>query len=204
MKRMLFNIVLLAALATPLGTAGAAEQINFDERLTQIREKIASQIEEVRAAREKADIQMELARVRVAEQIRRSEESLILQVEMLDRLREQLQDQMTETKRAIDKMRQDRVLTIGKTLMDIEAQLRQTTGVIERMKFLREGIDKEEGNVGEQPGILSSLSGSAAKPSEVAAGAAQGSCPFRLQPFPETPATFPGISPAGPGCPGPR
>jgi len=201
---MLFNIVLLAALAAPIGTAGAAEQINFDEKLNQIREKINSQIEQVRGAREKADNQMELARLRAAEQLRSSEENLILQVEMLDRLREQLQEQMAETKQAIDKMRRDRILTIGKTLMDIEAQINQTTGVVERMRILREGMDKEEAGGGAQQGILSSLAGSTANLPDNASGTAQGSCPFLPQPFPEAPATYPGTSPAGPGYPGTR
>ena len=86
------------------------------------------------------DAQIDLARLRIGEQIKRSEEDLALQVEQLERLKEQLQEQKTLADQTVTRMKTD-LLTISTTALgNIDDQLNQTANLLERMRKIREEI----------------------------------------------------------------
>ncbi len=125
-----------------LGASMAQAQQTLDA-LTQIdklKTTIQTQIERIKNARDLTDAQLDLARLRIGEQIKRSEEDLALQVEQLERLREQLQEQKTLADQTVTRMKTD-VLTISTTVLgNIDDQLNQTANLLDRMRKIREEI----------------------------------------------------------------
>jgi hypothetical protein len=84
---------------------------------------------------------MTLARIRIAEQLRRSEEDLSRQIESLERFREQMADQKGETDQAVVRMQKDWKLFIQQAFSDLDSQLRETNSLITQMETLRDKFD---------------------------------------------------------------
>lgn len=148
MKHRIAIGFLLAALMVTLITPNFCGAVDLEAKITVLREQIERQIEIIKEAREKADTSMSLAAIRVAEQLIRSEEELAAQVEMLDRLREQLRDQVDVAQEAMAGMKQDWAQMLSQAAAQIDAQIKQTNSVIDRMRQIREsvGADSETGS----------------------------------------------------------
>ncbi len=78
-----------------------------DLKIDAIKQTLEVQLERIRNAREKADTQMSLAKMRIAERLRLSSEELTRQLEILERLREQLSAGSGESQQAIDQFKSD-------------------------------------------------------------------------------------------------
>jgi predicted nuclease with TOPRIM domain len=106
-----------------------------------MKQDLQIQVERIRRARETASSEMTLARIRIAEQLRRSEEDLSRQIESLERFREQMADQKGETDQAVVRMQKDWKQFIQQAFSDLDSQLRETNGLITQMEALRDRFD---------------------------------------------------------------
>jgi hypothetical protein len=121
----------------------ASDYSGLDSRIRQIRGSIEIQIERIKSAREKSDNEMSLARIRLAEQLRRSEEDLYRQVATLERFHEQLANQVTEAKGAVAGYQKNLKSPMEQALADIEAQLKDTNALMARMEAARNDLDSQ-------------------------------------------------------------
>lgn len=147
MKHRFAICFFLAALIVPAIIPDFCQAVDLEAKITVLREQVERQIELIKEAREKADASMTVAAIRVAEQLIRSEEELAAQVEMLERLREQLRDQIDVAQEAMAGMKKDWRQMLSQAAAQIEAQIKQTNSAIDRMKHIRESVgDDPEGN----------------------------------------------------------
>jgi predicted nuclease with TOPRIM domain len=141
MKTTLLLSLILAVIATASTAAQASETIGIDSTISQMKQDLQIQVERIRRARETASSQMTLARIRIAEQLRRSEEDLSRQIESLERFREQMADQKGETDQAVVRIQKDWKQFIQQAFSDLDSQLRETNSLITQMETLRDRFD---------------------------------------------------------------
>ncbi len=112
-------------------------------QINNLKTSIEAQIERIKASRNSTDNQLSLARLRIGEQIRQSEEDLAIQMEQLQRLRDQLQDQKSQADQTVSRMQND-LSTISTTaLSNIADQLSQTNDLLNRMRTTYEQVTGE-------------------------------------------------------------
>jgi chromosome segregation ATPase len=158
MKTFIKAFVVLGAIWLGAFTAQAQQTLDALTQIDKLKTNIEVQIERIKSARDLTDSQLSLARLRIGEQIERSEQDLALQMEKLERLKEQLQEQQLLADKAVNAMKTD-VLTISTTALgNIDEQLKQTINLLEQMKKIREEITG-------QKNLLESLDTTVAEPS---------------------------------------
>lgn len=143
MKTILLIGVILAATATMGMAAQSSVSTGMDSTISQMKQNLETQIERIRKARDTASSQMSLARIRIAEQLRRSEEDLTRQIESLERFREQMVDQKDDTDAAVAQMQNDWKQFIQQAFSDLDSQLRDTNSLIAQMESLRDRFDAD-------------------------------------------------------------
>jgi chromosome segregation ATPase len=141
MKTILLISIILAATATASLAAQSSVCAGIDSTISQMKQDLEIQIERIRKARETASSQMTLARLRIAEQLRRSEEDLSTQIESLERFREQMADQKDDTDQAVAQMQNDWKQFSQQAFSDLDSQLRDTNSLITEMENLRDRFD---------------------------------------------------------------
>lgn len=141
MKTILLLCLILAAIATASTAAQASGTTGIDSTISQMKQDLQIQVERIRRARETASSEMTLARIRIAEQLRRSEEDLSRQIESLERFREQIADRKGETDQAVVRMQKDWKQFIQQAFSDLDSQLRETNSLITQMETLRDRFD---------------------------------------------------------------
>lgn len=141
MKTIMLLSLILAVIATASTAAQASGTIGIDSTISQMKQDLQIQVERIRRARETASSEMTLARIRIAEQLRRSEEDLSRQIESLERFREQMADQKGETDQAVVRMQKDWKQFIQQAFSDLDSQLRETNSLITQMETLRDRFD---------------------------------------------------------------
>jgi hypothetical protein len=141
MKTILLITIILATTAAGALAAQSSATVGVDSTISQMKQGLEAQIERIRKARETASTQMTLARIRIAEQLRRSEEDLTRQIESLERFREQMADQKGETDQAVAQMQSDWKQFIQQAFSDLDTQLRDTNSLITQMENLRDRFD---------------------------------------------------------------
>lgn len=141
MKRIVLTacILLMPAMASSL--SGASETVPSGGEIELIKDQIESQIERIKRAREEAEAKMTLARLRVAEQLRMSEENLALQVEKLNRFEETLRDQITEDAAAMARAKQQRIKMMKAIAADVRSQINGASELMKRMRRIRKQVD---------------------------------------------------------------
>jgi|GEM_PF-962446 len=146
MKTTLLLSLIVAVIATANTAAQASVTIGIDSTISQMKQDLQTQVERIRRARENASSEMTLARIRIAEQLRRSEEDLSRQIESLERFREQMADQKGQTDQAVVQMQRDWKQFIQQAFSDLDSQLRETNSLITQMETLqnRFDVDAEE------------------------------------------------------------
>lgn len=112
-------------------------------RIQSLKTEIQKQIEKIKTSRDSTDSQLTLARLRIGEQIRRSEEDLAVQLEGLQRLRDQIKEQTGQAEQTVTRMKTDLSTLSTSALSDIETQLSQTIDLLNRMKRIREEVTGE-------------------------------------------------------------
>jgi chromosome segregation ATPase len=140
MKTFAKAFAVVGAIWLGVSMAQAQQTVDTLTQIDKLKTTIQTQIERIKNARDLTDAQLDLARLRIGEQIKRSEEDLALQVEQLERLKEQLQEQKTLADQTVTRMKTD-VLTISTTALgNIDDQLNQTANLLDRMRKIREEI----------------------------------------------------------------
>ena len=140
MKTTLLLSLILAVIATASTAAQASGTIGIDSTISQMKQDLQIQVERIRRAHETASSEMTLARIRIAEQLRRSEEDLSRQIESLERFREQMADQKGETDQAVVRMQKDWKQFIQQAFSDLDSQLRKPTALSRRWKPFETGL----------------------------------------------------------------
>ncbi|MGO9116026.1 MAG: hypothetical protein ACLQPD_00245 [Desulfomonilaceae bacterium] len=112
-----------------------------DLKIDAIKQTLEVQLERIRNAREKADTQMSLAKMRIAERLRLSSEELTRQLEILERLREHLSTGSGESQQAIDQSKSDWAGLLGTAFAEINSQVGQTNSLISQMEALRDSFE---------------------------------------------------------------
>ena len=143
MRNLLTLVVILSIAILVSAKAEALDTAGVDMRIKQLQDSLENQIERLKLAREQAGTRMSLARIRVAEELRRSEEDLQVQVEALARLREQLSEQGARSSEAVEQLKNDWSQRLGSAFSMIETQLAQTNDLINRMESLRQNFDPD-------------------------------------------------------------
>jgi guanyl-specific ribonuclease Sa len=158
MKTFIKAFVVLGAIWLGAFTAQAQQTLDALTQIDKLKTTIEVQIERIKSTRDLTDSKLSLARLRIGEQIERSEQDLGLQMEQLERLKEQLQEQQMLADKAVNVMKTD-VLSISTTALgNIDEQLKQTINLLEQMKKIREEITG-------QKNLLESLDTTVAAPS---------------------------------------
>ncbi|MFH0959227.1 MAG: hypothetical protein V1897_11040 [Pseudomonadota bacterium] len=140
MKTFVKAFAVVATIWIGVSMAEAQQTLDALTQIDKLKTTIETQIERIKSARDLTDNQLSLARLRIGEQIERSEQDLALQMEQLERLKEQLQEQKTLADQAATRIKTD-VLTISTTALgNIDDQLNQTANLLDRMKKIREEI----------------------------------------------------------------
>jgi uncharacterized membrane protein YccC len=140
-------IKLLAACLTLIpfvliGSSVSASNLTAsDLKIDAIKQTLEVQLERIRNAREKADTQMSLAKMRIAERLRLSSEELNRQLEILERLREQLTTGSGDSQQSIDQFKNDRTDLLQAAFAEINSQVTQTNNLITQMETLRDNFE---------------------------------------------------------------
>jgi hypothetical protein len=143
----------LVGLGMSVPNSWATDLAGMNYRIQQLKGKIDVQIERIKRAGEKSDTQMSLARIRLAEQLRRSEDDLYRQEAALKRFQEQLADQATEVNSAMTGYRKDLKSPIKNALADVEAQLQKTSALMAQMETTQNELDS---SAQDDPGVIRS------------------------------------------------
>ncbi len=131
----LIPFVLIGSIVSASNVTGA------DLKIDAIKQTLEVQLERIRNAREKADTQMSLAKVRIAERLRLSSEELTRQLEVLERLREQLSAGSGESQQAIDQFKSDWAGLLQTAFAEINSQVGQTNSLISQMESLKDSFE---------------------------------------------------------------
>ena len=146
--RMLMKIhyqAFAVLLALWMGASLAHSQTTADvlTRIDSLKTAIDTQIERIKVTRDSTDGQISLARLRIGEQIRKSQEDLAVQMELLQRLREQLEEQKAQAEQSVARMNND-LSTLSTTAFSaIEEQISKTNDLIGRMDKIRQEVSGE-------------------------------------------------------------
>jgi hypothetical protein len=93
-------LLIAALIISGVSVAYPSDLVLIDARIAGISAEIETQIERIKRVRENADVVMDLAMIRIEQQLRIAEQDLRLENEKLLRLREQLCDQIREADQA--------------------------------------------------------------------------------------------------------
>ncbi len=119
------------------GQSFAASDLKIDA----IKQTLEVQLERIRNAREQADTQMSLAKMRIAERLRLSSEELTRQLEILERLREQLSAGSGDSQQSIDQFQSDWKSLLEAAFAEINSQVAQTNSLITQMEALKDSFE---------------------------------------------------------------
>ncbi len=172
MRRFLF--VASSILWVFAGTLAFAQQSGVENRIQDTKTQIEAQIEKIREAREKAENEVVLAKIRVGEQLRKSEDELKRQLEVLDRFRDKLSDEKYEANQAVVAVQREWSDLVQKACSDIEAQIDTTNSLISDLQGMRKQIDGE----GQSPNI----SNQAENITKTCSGVTESQAVFRVVP----------------------
>jgi hypothetical protein len=126
-----------------------------DSRVLELKHSVERQIERTKAARERADARIALSRIRSAAQDRRTQEDLLRQVELLERVREVIQEQMAEAAQANPPADPGVLQEMYTTMAELDSQIVQTQTLIAQMDTqikIQEGEPGDGGSGATPPG----------------------------------------------------
>ncbi len=141
MIKFLAAFITLMIFVTIGSRSSAADFTAADLKIDAIKQTLEVQLERIRNASEKADSQMSLAKMRIAERLRLSSEELTRQLESLQRLQEQLSQGSGGSQQAIDQFRNDWAQLLATASAEINSQVSQTNNLISQMETLRDNFE---------------------------------------------------------------
>jgi hypothetical protein len=155
--RLITILAFCAALVAPpswwVGSCHAANGQTPD-----LGEQLEVQIERTKAIRDKADTAVNLARLRIAQQLERSQEELSQQLELLQRLRDQLAEQINQAQVTAQQLQSAWSERLRKAAGDVENQISILNTLLNRMDALRIQVGGDDVSV-DQPSTGDGTSG---------------------------------------------
>jgi len=143
MRTLLIACMIAAFILQSGMPAPAAELAATELRIQDILNNLDKQMERIKLAREKADTQMSLARIRIAERLRLSGEDLARQVDALSRIRDQLREATDDTQNAMERLKVDWPGILESALKEIDRQLGETNSLLTQMESIRENFEDQ-------------------------------------------------------------
>jgi hypothetical protein len=147
MKRGLTFLMILCMMMATGVALGAFDGSVAEMRIRQIQDSLEQQVERIRDARDRAGTRMSLAKIRISEDLARSQDDLQRQIEMLERLREQLSEQSAKSEEAVEQLRNDWSQRFATAFQSIETQIAETNELMRRFDAIRERMDAGQGEV---------------------------------------------------------
>ncbi len=126
----------------------AAPACAAENRFSSIQRAAEGQIERIKAARERADERLEVTQDRSFGELKRSEEDLLRQIEILERVREQIQDQMKESDAASRSMAPEAIQELCASLSEIQVQLSGARALAKQLQAIRQEMESRAANRG--------------------------------------------------------
>lgn len=139
--KQLIAICLTVVLVSAGLPALAQTSSGFGLSIQQLTEQVQAQIEKIRLAREQSEIQMSLARIRIAQQLERAEGELARQVEQMARLQGQLAEQLFQTEITAESLKNDIAVQLRIAASQIAQQIELTNDLIARLGILKDTVD---------------------------------------------------------------
>lgn len=134
--------------------AGSAEcqTVSIAAKLQQLETQLQSQLEKIKYAREVADRSTSLAKIRIARELRRSEAEMERQIEVLERLKEQMQDQTGDSPSSLTAVKDAWNDALQSAISGLAQQIQSTGILLNRMESFRENVeDSSEDNISSDP-----------------------------------------------------
>lgn len=146
-----FSRPLLIVIVCAIGVAHgqSSQPTAIDANLWALKDKIESQIEKIKLAKTEAENDMELARLRMGEQLRRSEEKLALQIERLNQYQQTMNGQLDETTQALSKANEELHGLVQSVASQVNSHVDSVNSLIKRMRRTRKGISKDSASIGQ-------------------------------------------------------
>ena len=141
MRKSLSICLVLIVTAALSSTSYAVDFTAADLKIQAIKQTLEVQLERIRSARENADNQMSLARIRIAERLRLSAEDLSRQAEILERLREQISEGSGDSQQVVNQLATDWPQLLSAAFAEINSQISQTNSLMAQMESLRDSFD---------------------------------------------------------------
>jgi hypothetical protein len=160
--KLLLIIGLIAACLAP--NANASELETIEAKIQQLKESVESQVERMKLIRERSANEMGLVRARIEGQLSRSQDGIAVQLAALERLREQLGDDVTGAKRAVGQFQGNIKMSMDNSVLEIDRQIRETNSLLRQMELMKQKIAEETGQC-ENPDItIEPVGGTPASP----------------------------------------
>jgi hypothetical protein len=145
MIKKLAACITLMTFVTIGSSVSAADFTAANLKIDSIKQTLELQLERIRNARENAQNQMSLAKMRIAERLRLSSDELTRQLEILQRLQEQLGYGSGGSQQTIDQFRSDLAQLLATASAEINSQVSQTNLLIRQMETLRDSFESSSG-----------------------------------------------------------
>jgi hypothetical protein len=142
------KISLILATVVATGMLWHVAPCAAETRFSSIQRAAEGQIERIKAARERADERLEVTQDRSFEELRRSEEDLLRQIEILERVREQVQDQMRESDSASRSRAPEAMQELCASLSEIEVQLSGARALAKQLEAIRQEAESKAAKSG--------------------------------------------------------
>lgn len=141
MKYFVTALSLVTLLAIILPGSALCQTVSIAAMLHQLESQLESQLEKIKYAMDAADRSTSLAKIRIAQELRRSEAEMERQIEILERLKEQIQEQSGDSSSSLSEIRNDWNKALQSAISGLAQQI-QTTGILlSRMESFRETVD---------------------------------------------------------------
>ncbi|MDQ7781915.1 MAG: hypothetical protein RDU20_03485 [Desulfomonilaceae bacterium] len=193
----LLLLIMTAAIVQPV--PAVSQTASIAAALQQVEAQLQTQLERIKHAREAADQSTSLAKMRIARELLRSEAEMERQIEILERLKEQMQDQTGDSPSSLAGIRDAWNSALQSAISGLAQQIQSTAQLLSRMESFREKVedgsedDRSSASVFGDGDLVTSASGGASHllgPSPCS-GQGTGSDPAIPTVLPTAPSTCP-------------
>ncbi len=143
MKKLVTALLLITSVTFVQTGSAISETGSIPAKLYQLETQLQSQLEKIKYAREVADHSASLAQIRIARELRRSEAAMERQIEILERLKEQMQDQIGESPSSFAAVPESWNKKLQSTIAGLVQQIHSNNLLLKRMESFREQVETE-------------------------------------------------------------
>jgi len=148
MNTILAIFLTVAVVAASGVFAFASDDFNRDPVLRTMQARLEQQVERIKAARERADAQVGVAKYRSSAQLERTGEQLQRQIELLERFREDLQERVQESRAAMASSQKGFPSSYASSMGEIDRQIGQTRSLVNALQSAADQLAAEQNEKG--------------------------------------------------------